>query len=101
MTCHSVLFTCLTTALATVMLQVSRERSIGLATSLALANRFLILGTQFVVRKIRSANKISIRIGAGNSNGRESTRGAGHAIATCKVAAVGGDNRAGFVTCIT
>ena len=42
MSFRSVLFTCLTLALSTVMLQVSRELSTGLATSLALAKGFLI-----------------------------------------------------------
>jgi len=102
MACRSVLFTCLTIALATVMIcHVSRERSTVPATSLALANRILIRGTLFVVRETRLAPEMSITLGAGNSDGGDGVRGARHTIATCKVAAVGGFTRARFVTCIT
>jgi len=83
------------------MLQVSRECSTGLATSLTLANRFLIRGTLFVVRKTRSAPVISITLCTGYSDSGENTPRACHTIATRLLTAVGGIIRARFVTCIT
>ena len=83
-----------------MMCQVSRERSTG-PTSLAQINRFPIRRTLFVVRETRLAPEMSITLGAGNSDGGESARGARHTIATCLLTAVCGLTRARLVTCIT
>ena len=48
-----VLFTCMTIPLAKVMFHTSRKRSTSRATSLALANGFLVRGSLFVVRETR------------------------------------------------
>jgi len=87
--------------LTTDVIHATQKRSTGVATSLALANRFLIRGTLFMVRKTRLAPEMSITLSARYSDGSENTRRARHAIATRLLTAVGGITRARFVACIT
>jgi len=69
MSYHSVLLKRLTIPFATVVRHASRERSTGRATSLALTNEFIIRGVLLVFRETRLAPKMSITLGAGNSDG--------------------------------
>ena len=85
MSYHSVLFTRPTLPFATVVRHASRVRSTGRATSLALTYGFLIRGVLLVVRETRLAPKMSIKLGAGDSDGGEGARRPSHTITTCLV----------------
>ena len=78
----SVLLTRVTIPFATFVLIATLEHSTGPAASLALTNGFVFRGDLVVVLETRLAPKMSITLGAGDSDGGECERRPNHIIAT-------------------
>jgi len=84
----SVVLTDCTEPFVTCVLIACRELSTCRTASLAFTNGFLLRSAAFVVRETRAASKMSVTVGAGDSEGGESSRRHSHTIATRLVAFV-------------